>query len=101
MCTSPALALGRAPGAALALTRPPLSALLGFEEFPSPGRSGPGFSCSVCPWEGCGAGRRRGGAGGPDDSADAESVQASSVAGEKKRISHEKSTISRSLDNYN
>jgi len=84
---SPALALGWAKAAALTLTRPLLSVLTVLEEFLTPGPkhfhgswSGPGFSCNVCPREGCGAGRRRGGAGGPDGGVCAESVHASSAA---------------------
>lgn len=82
-----ALALGRAQAAALALTRPRLSALLGFEEPPSPGPepvpgswSGPGFSCNACPGEVCVAGRRRVGAGGSAGGGADEWVLASSDA---------------------
>lgn len=70
-----ALALGQAQAAALASTRPRLSAPLGFEESLTPcpepfpvSWSEPGFSCSACLREGCGAGRRRVGAGWAADS---------------------------------
>ena len=93
MCFSPALELGWAQAAALALTRPLLSARLGFEESPSPGPepvpgnwSGSGFSCSACPWEGCGAGRRRVAAGGPADGGGAELALASSAAEEQNKM---------------
>ncbi len=85
MCFSPALAVGQALAAASALKRPLLSALLGFEGSPSPGQervpgswSGPGFSCSACPLEGCGAGSGRVGAGCP--AGGTESALASSAA---------------------
>lgn len=80
-------ALSRAQPAALALIRPRLSALLGSEESPSSGPeavpanwSGPGFSCSACPWEGCRAGRKRVRTGGPAVGAEDESSLASSHA---------------------
>lgn len=70
LCFSPALALGQVQLAALAEKQLLLSALLDFEDFPSPSLkpapgnwSGPDFSCSAFPWEGCEAGRRRAGAG--------------------------------------
>lgn len=91
LCFSPALALGWVQAAASALTRLQLSALLGFEESPSPGPetvpgswSGSGFFCSACPWEGCGAGRRKVEAGGPAGGGGALLVLASSAAKDQK-----------------
>lgn len=92
LCFSPDLAAGRVLAEALASTQPQLSALLGFEECPSPGPepfpgswSGPDFSCTAYPLEVCGAESWWVGAGGPaggggDGAVAAESVLASSVA---------------------